>query len=564
MAGKGVGSMAREGEIIDGKYQIIKKIGEGGMSSVYLAVDKRINKRWAIKEIRKEGDDARSKIVISSASSEVNILKKLNNRHLPGIIDIIESKTCLYVIMDYIDGENLGDILRREGRIKQSRVIKWAREICSVLIYLHGQSKPIIYRDMKPENIMVEPDDEIKLIDFGIAREYKNQNTQDTICLGTKGYAAPEQFGGSGQSDARTDIYCFGVTLYHLLTGKNPAEPPYRLYPIRYWDASLSPGLEAIINKCTQADPNARYQTAIELQTALSEFEKEDIQYKLKRKRQLRIFQGVAVLAVISFLTGALSRNLSISAEEKIYNQYLYNSETASDYNTRIEYAVKAIELNGSEIAGYERLISIFKEDGYFTTKEESILIGLYENNITELKRQTEYAYLSSEIGKLYWYYYSYGNDNTGVTAMKASVVWFQEAVALGDETDEFYNSSRIYYLMGCFHRDITTSSMEGTDVGLYARYYELLCEMLDFTKDEKNVFVILQSCEIALFSIENYAGRFAGDGISEAELNALFVRIDEMLSSISINGEKNVFIYETICSHIENCKNQINYAYTR
>jgi len=556
--------MAREGEIIDGKYQIIKKIGEGGMSSVYLAVDKKINKRWAIKEIRKEGDDARSRVVISSASSEVNILKKLNNRHLPGIIDIIESKTCLYVIMDYIDGENLGDILRREGRIKQSRVIKWAREICSVLIYLHGQSKPIIYRDMKPENIMVEPDDEIKLIDFGIAREYKNQNTKDTICLGTKGYAAPEQFGGSGQSDARTDIYCFGVTLYHLLTGKNPAEPPYRLYPIRYWDASLSPGLEAIINKCTQADPNARYQTAIELQTALSEFEKEDIQYKLKRKRQLRIFQGVAVLAVISFLTGALSRNLSISAEEKIYNQYLYNSETASDYNTRIEYAVKAIELNGSEIAGYERLISIFKEDGYFTTKEESILIGLYENNITELKRQTEYAYLSSEIGKLYWYYYSYGNDNTGVTAMKASVVWFQEAVALGDETDEFYNSSRIYYLMGCFHRDITTSSMEGTDVGLYARYYELLCEMLDFTKDEKNVFVILQSCEIALFSIENYAGRFAGDGISEAELNALFVRIDEMLSSISINGEKNEFIYETICSHIENCKNQINYAYTR
>ena len=128
---------------------------------------------------------------------------------------------------------------------------------------------------MKPANVMLQPNGHIKLIDFGIAREYKEQNLADTISLGTKGYAAPEQFGGKGQTDPRTDIYCLGVTLYHLVTGKNPCEPPYELYPIRHWNPDLSAGLESIILKCTQMNPQDRYHSCAELLYALQHYEEE-------------------------------------------------------------------------------------------------------------------------------------------------------------------------------------------------------------------------------------------------------------------------------------------------
>ena len=141
----------------------------------------------------------------------------------------------------------LSQILRENGAIPQKYVVSWAKILCDVLLYLHTRDSPIIYRDMKPGNIMLKPDGNLMLIDFGTAREYKVKNRGDTVCLGTVGYAAPEQFGGMGQTDARTDIYGLGATMYHLLTGKNPGKPPYEMKPIRQINSSLSGGLEKII-----------------------------------------------------------------------------------------------------------------------------------------------------------------------------------------------------------------------------------------------------------------------------------------------------------------------------
>lgn len=244
--------MAERGTIIEGKYEVLKLIGKGGMSKVYLAMDKNLNKQWAIKEIERKAYDKNNEVVVASAMAEANMMKKLDYPSLPRIVDIIEKENVIYVVMDYIEGETLSSVLSKEGAQPQEVVIEWAKELCRVLDYLHTQDPPIIYRDMKPANIMLQPNGNIKLIDFGIAREYKEQNLADTVSLGTKGYAAPEQFGGKGQTDARTDVYCLGVTLYHLLTGQNPCEPPYEIYPIRYWNPQLSSGLEAIIQKCTQ------------------------------------------------------------------------------------------------------------------------------------------------------------------------------------------------------------------------------------------------------------------------------------------------------------------------
>ena len=204
--------MAKIGAIIDGKYEILKQIGMGGMSTVYLAMDQHLNKQWAVKEIRLRADDRESRVIIQSLIAEANLMKKLDHPALPRIVDIIDSRDTIYVIMDYIEGEPLSRILEREGPQPEEDVLEWARQLCDVLSYLHTRKPPVIYRDMKPGNIMIRPDGNIRLIDFGIAREYKEGKTSDTVALGTKGYAAPEQFGGQGQTDARTDIYSLGVT----------------------------------------------------------------------------------------------------------------------------------------------------------------------------------------------------------------------------------------------------------------------------------------------------------------------------------------------------------------
>ena len=198
-------------------------------------MDKNLNKQWAVKEIKKRSHDKNNDIVVQSAIAEANLMKKLDHPCLPRIVDIIDKVDVIYVVMDYIEGEPLSKVIEKNGAQPQASVIEWAQELASVLEYLHMQDPPIIYRDMKPANIMLQPNGNIKLIDFGIAREYKTQSISDTVSLGTKGYAAPEQFGGKGQTDARTDIYCLGVTLYHLITGKNPCEPPYELYPIQIY-----------------------------------------------------------------------------------------------------------------------------------------------------------------------------------------------------------------------------------------------------------------------------------------------------------------------------------------
>ncbi|MGE5678999.1 MAG: serine/threonine protein kinase, partial [Pseudomonadota bacterium] len=306
--------MAAIGSVIDGKFEILKKIGQGGMSRVYLAMDKRLNKQWAVKEIDKNSRDKNNEIVVQSLIAEANLMKKLDHPSLPRIVDIIDNGRTIYVIMDYIEGEPLSKILDEYGAQPQDVVIDWAKQLCEVLDYLHTRTPPIIYRDMKPANVMLRPDGNVKLIDFGIAREYKEQSLADTVSLGTKGYAAPEQFGGKGQTDARTDVYCLGVTLYHLITGQNPCEPPYELYPIRQWNASLSAGLERIIQKCTQLNPEDRYQSCAELLYALNHYEEVDDVYRSRQKKKLRSFIIVAAASILFTLGGIFGQIFSTKA----------------------------------------------------------------------------------------------------------------------------------------------------------------------------------------------------------------------------------------------------------
>ncbi|MDO5155652.1 MAG: protein kinase [Eubacteriales bacterium] len=294
--------MSRVGTVIGGKYEILKKIGQGGMSIVYVAMDIRLNKQWAVKEIKKSKKQD-TETLLRSLQMEANILKKVDHPVLPRIVDIIHYDGTIFVVMDYIEGRTLNEVLKKEGAQPQEKVLEWAKELCSALDYLHSMNPPIIYRDMKPSNIMLKPNGKVKLIDFGTAKEYDEESLADTTALGTKGYAAPEQFGDSNgkgihRTDARTDIYSLGASLYHIITGKNPCEPPYMITPIRYWDPTLSSGLEKILLKCTKSNPEERYQNCTELMYALEHYEEMDDAFKKQSLKRMRSFLVSAALTI--------------------------------------------------------------------------------------------------------------------------------------------------------------------------------------------------------------------------------------------------------------------------
>ena len=354
--------MLEIGSLVDGKYKILNKVGQGGMSVVYLAMNEKANKQWAVKEVRKDGVlDFES--VKQGLVAETDILKKLSHPNLPSIVDVIDTEDSFIIIMDYIQGNSLNKALEEYGAQPQENVIEWAKQLCDVLGYLHSRIPPIIYRDMKPANIMLKPDGNVTLIDFGTAREFKEKNLADTTCLGTVGYAAPEQFGGMGQTDARTDIYCLGATLYHLVTGMNPCEPPYEIKPIREINPALSSGLERIILKCTQRDPNDRYQSAAELMYALEHYEEIDDIYKKKQKKKLAAFIACCAMTLVFAGTAVWGYFAAENKKSENYDVILKSADETKDY-------YDAIRTDPTKKKAYLQLNEYLVSD-YVLTKDE-------------------------------------------------------------------------------------------------------------------------------------------------------------------------------------------------
>lgn len=261
--------MLVKGEVLEGRYRIEAVLGKGGMSSVYLAQDTRLPRQWAIKAVISESGLAEDmEAVQQSFGAEAEILSSLNHPNLPRIVDFFPSGAGRYLVMDYIEGFTLEEILEN-GALPLDQVLDMAKQLADVLIYLHEQRKPIIFRDLKPANIIVMPDGQVKLIDFGIARLFNPQNLTDTQALGTPGYAAPEQYGKS-QSDPRTDIFALGATLHHSATGRNPADAPFVFPPLHQLCPDAPPVLAQVIDRCVALECDKRPQTAREVAAELA------------------------------------------------------------------------------------------------------------------------------------------------------------------------------------------------------------------------------------------------------------------------------------------------------
>lgn len=559
--------MANVGQVIDDKYEILTLIGRGGMSKVYLARDKRLNKQWAVKEIQKKARDKNNEIVVQSAIAEANMIKQLDHPSIVRIVDIIDNPDVIYIIEDYIEGETLNTILEENGAQPQELVIEWAMQICEALEYLHTRKPAIIYRDMKPSNVMLKPDGNIKIIDFGIAREYKEQSLGDTVSLGTKGYAAPEQFGGKGQTDARTDIYCLGVTLYHLVTGHSPCDPPYEIYPIRHWNPQLDPGLEAIVEKCTQLNPNDRYQSCSELLYALQHYQENGAAYRAKQKKKLGMFIASAAASFLFAtvgVTGLLMRNHTNNED---YNQNMLWAEKAATSEEKVQYYGKAIEIKTDKIEPYIGMVNAYKDDTVFTVEEEKGFKTKVNENLSELREQDDYGSLAFEIGKLYWYYYDYGKTETAdnqVTRMKSAIQWFEDAVQYGGKSTNYYLMSTIYRDIGKFNRDITLNIEEASDKGKYGPYWENLVELVNMLSagSEESEIIELEIYKLAMNSMETYARKFKGDKVSQEDMLELFYTVREEVVDVDTTSDKTEGLKNDVVSRFKSVESAINNAY--
>ncbi len=434
--------MLEIGSLLDGKYKILSEIGHGGMSVVYMALNEVANKTWAVKEIRKDGK-MDFNVVRQGLVAEIETLKKLKHPNLPSIVDVIEDDDSFIIVMDYIEGNSLDKSLLEHGAQPQDLVVEWAMQLCDVLAYLHSCSPPIIYRDMKPANIMLKPDGNIALIDFGTAKTYEI-DLGETTGIGTIGYAAPEQYIGSGlgRTDARTDIYCLGITLYHLLTGVDPCKVVIGDKSIRAVNPSLSQGLDEIIVKCTQPDPKDRYQSCEELMYALAHHLEMGKPYRKKQQKKLAAFIASAAVTLLFAGVSIFGFVSAENATSQTYDAKISEAGTADEWNKACDLFIEAISLAPDKEEPYSKMISLFTEsnsDGAdkFTEVESkyiSKLTGAYvaenafgmqntQHPLDVLKADNHDAYVKvcREIGFLYWYSYENEKDRYSKAAE-----WFE------------------------------------------------------------------------------------------------------------------------------------------
>lgn len=528
--------MLKVGDLIDGKYKILNEIGRGGMSTVYLAINEKANKPWAVKEVRKNGISNRE-LVKQSLMVEINLLKKLKHKGLPSIADIIDQQDNYLIVMDYIEGITLENIMQEDGVQPQEKVVDWAIQLCDVLQYLHTRKPAIIYRDMKPSNIMLRSDGSVVLIDFGTAREFKERHVEDTTCLGTQGYAAPEQFGGMGQTDERTDIYSLGATMYRLVTGHNPSEPPYEMYPITHWNPRLSTGLEGIIAKCTSKDPKSRYQSVQEVRYALEHYRDLDLDSIRRYRRNLRILLAAGGMTVMLFGASGVSY---AAADHMQKDEYAYNLEAgrrSPNKQDSIAFYQKAIQTDCAGEEAYDQLLTLFTQDGVLDEQEEKVLLQLsisVDKYLERYKMQNPdgYAGLCYRIGSSYWYYYEHEEKRQA-----GAVAWFESAkagFAGNPEKEQEWKRASTYVEIGNFYQRIVPAQISGTDQGMYGEYWNNLRRLKEWNDEapDRDLVTLRLYREIVTKTLE-YAGYLQEDGVPPQEMEDLLNEISQQTENM-------------------------------
>lgn len=528
--------MTEIGTVIDGKYEILKEIGRGGMSVVYLAMDKHLNKQWAVKEIRKKGSGKNDEIVVNSLLAEANMMKKLDHPALPRIVDIIDNGVTIYVVMDYIEGESLDKILNEYGAQPEELVVNWAKQLCDALSYLHSQKPPIIYRDMKPANVMLKPEGNIKIIDFGIAREYKEQNLADTTVLGTKGYAPPEQY--SGQTDPRSDIFALGMTMHHLLTGVDPRNGE-AYAPVRQWNPELSEGIEIIIDRCVEPAAENRYQSCADLLYDLEHPELITKGFKKKQRRKLISFIVAIGMSAIMAVAGLALNFTATSVNNQDYDANIAGSDPSKYY--------AAVSIYPARVDAYNMLIEYYKN--HESTNEQITKIGnTIEANADSLDlTNPDIADMYYDMGKLYFSDYDGSFKSRAVSAQS-----FFKAAATADAS---YSKKEIAVCYNSICEFMTKQST--TAEHSLQEYTDLFTEIqkamdiVDKATDSEANYDKISLYYVTMLLVNDQAEYMAGVGFERQEALDLMSQLYQKANGIT-----------STLSYVNNLKDEISSGY--
>lgn len=555
--------MTEIGTVIDGKYEILKEIGRGGMSIVYLAMDKHLNKQWAVKEIKKKGSGKNDEIIVNSLLAEANMMKKLDHPSLPRIVDIIDNGITIYVVMDYIEGESLDKILNEYGSQPEELVISWAKQLCDALSYLHSQKPPIIYRDMKPANVMLKPEGNIKIIDFGIAREYKEQNLADTTVLGTKGYAPPEQY--SGQTDPRSDIFALGMTMHHLLTGVDPRNgDPYA--PVRQWNPELSEGIEVIIDKCVQPAAENRYQSCSDLLYDLEHPELITKGFKKRQKRRLVLFLISACMCVLMLVSAFVCNALATQVNNNTYDS-LVSVVSSTDINEKINSYKQAIAIYPYETRAYMAILEAYENEGVFSKNENDEFLALYNANKDGFDNTSvEVAELNYKTGMMYFNYFTdeSGNKSFSNSVQKAYPFFetnYENQAIPVDFSQK--NLSDCYYQICSFYKKyiLNSATVEEASMESYDSLFKVIESALDDVKNESaydqltlynGTFMLLYDQRLSMASVN----------VPQYQVDNLFDEVYTSAQSLSVQKEQSKKLQQEIVDNYNKYKEAIDRAY--
>ena len=573
--------MLRIGDVVDGKYTVISKVGEGGMSNVYLARNVIANKNWAIKECKKISNEKKQLVAKQSLITEANTLKRLKHKYLPSIVDIYDDDGLL-VVMDYIEGNSLDSYVTSNGVVPEHLAIKWGLQICEVLTYLHSQNPPIIYRDMKPDNVMLRADgddiseSDICLIDFGISREFDDNKSKDTVLLGTKGYASPEQSSSIAQTDARSDIYSLGATLYYLVTNHDPNEPPFMEKSVLEYNPSLSVGFSNIIKKCVEQNPDERYQSCSELHYALMHCDEQDKKYRTK---MLKRVVGAGVLSLL-LATSASVCGYSYYKEQLLtnstYEAYIEDAIISQDESARFEAYENAIAVQPQNEQSYKEIYNAIMEDGVLSTSEDTYLRNLFSKDLDgetieqhfakNLQNYSDYAY---DLAMAYWYYYgSFDEAGNFISSREYQLAcrWFSK-VSLYDTSSEEckrkYDTATIYSRIGNYYSQIGAINMAGDNAVKYSDYLNDLIEVFDI--ECSNVYTRLYLDKDILSQIIEHSVDYKREGIKQDTLNDLIEKTATEIKSLEID-DSNVYytqILEDAIASIELARTSVENAYS-
>lgn len=379
----------------DDTYDIICELNSGGGGIIYKAYHKRLNKYVAVKRIK---NSVKGKIDVRG---EADILKNLRHAYLPQVYDFIQVGDEYFTVIDYIDGVSFDALIKQGQRFSQERIIKWCRQLCEAVAYLHSQNPPIIHSDIKPANVMLTPTDDICLIDFNISLVVDGS----VSAIGkSDGYSPPEQYvrftgfnsstsqygttGNSGLSahyykniqstiDERSDIYSLGATLYHMVTFEKPAIATMQVKPLDYFNIKIENGLKHIIETAMQPNPALRFQTARQMLEAVHNIAKLNGEYKKKSAMQIITTIVVAVLVAGFAVLTVIGKNTMDKEKLESYQSYVdlardYIEE--GEYDKAVENAVNAQAVDKDRVEPYYlNAYALFRSGDYRKCAEYAI-----------------------------------------------------------------------------------------------------------------------------------------------------------------------------------------------